>query len=102
MFKDWKSQVKSTLNTFLVFIFSAMIDAFYVLLVVFFNVGVDWFVKLLNPTGLTYWTFFITQILLGILSLYNIVIYVYSDMRIIYIRAKKMIALEESLEEREL
>jgi hypothetical protein len=92
MFGNWKSHVSNTLNTFIVFMFSAVIDSFYILLVVFFNVGIDWFVNFLKPVGLAYWTFVITQILLGILSLYNIAVYVYSDMRIVYIRSKKMIA----------
>ena len=92
MFGNWKSHVTGTLNTFLVFIFSAVIDSIYVLVVVLFNVGIDWFVNFLKPVGLTYWTFVITQILLGALSLYNIVVYVYSDMRIVYIRSKKMIS----------
>ena len=100
MFEDWKEQVNSTLNTFLVFIFTAIIDAFYILLVVLFNVVVDWGVNLLHPVGLTYWTFVITQILLGLLSLYNIGVYVYSDMRIVYMRSKKIIAAQENTEER--
>ena len=92
MFGQWKSQINSTLNTFIVFFLSGVIDAIYVLLVVLLNVGVDRLVKIFKPEGLTYWTFLITQILLGILSLYNIIIYIYSDMRIVYIRSKKMIA----------
>jgi len=59
-------------------------------------------VNLLNPVGLSYWTFFITQILLGVLSLYNVGVYVYSDMRIVFIRSKKMIsAAQKRVEERE-
>jgi hypothetical protein len=101
MFGNWKVQVNNTFNTFLVFILSAVIDAIYILVVVLFNVGVDWFVKLLKPVGLTYWMFLITQILLGLLSLYNIVIYVYSDMRIVFMRSKKMITRESRKNEEE-
>jgi hypothetical protein len=100
MYGNWKDHISSTLNTFIVFILSGLIDAIYVLLVVFFNVGVDRLVSLLKPEGLTYWIFLITQILLGLLSLFNIIIYVYSDMRIVYLRSKKLIAsTQENIEE---
>ena len=91
MFGNWKDEVNSTLNTFIVFIFSIVIDTIYVIFVILFNVGIDLLVGFIKPVGLTYWTFFLTQILLAILSLYNITIYVYSDMRTMYFRSKKMI-----------
>lgn len=103
MFGDWKDQINSTLNTFIVFIFSTVIDAIYILLGVLVNVGVDWIVRVMKPVGLTYWMFLVTQILLGILSLYTIGIYVYSDMRIVYMRSKKMItSMQEKIEEDKL
>ena len=47
------------------------------------------------------YAFLITQVLLAVLSLYNILIYVYSDMRIVYMRSKKTIALvKEKIEEK--
>jgi hypothetical protein len=101
MFRNWKDQVNNQLNTFTVFIFSAVIDIIYVSLVVLFNVAVDWFVGVIKPVGLTYWSFFITQILLGLLSLYNVGIYVYSDMRIMYFRSRKMIATAQKKIEKE-
>lgn len=102
MYGDWKDQVNSTVRTFIVFILSAIIDAIYVLLAVLLNVAVDRLVGLANPVGLTYWAFIVTQILLGILSIYNVGIYVYSDMHIIFLRSKKMIAsAQKKIEEEE-
>lgn len=92
---DWKKQIVGNLNTFFVFMISAIIEAVYISLVVLINVGVDLFVNFLHPTGITYWTFLVTQILLVVLSLYNMVFYVYSDMKIAYFRYKKTISLAQ-------
>lgn len=95
MFGDWTKQISETGQVFLVFTATLLIDAVYILIAVFVNVGVDQLIGLVKLTGLTYWTITITQVLLALASLFAVAMYVYSDMRIIFIRVQKLIAKEQ-------
>ncbi len=91
----WK-ELADQLKTFSIWIVSSIIDGIFLALWVLVQWAVNKFIENLELSGIDVWVFHGFQFLLAITTLAPVVLYVYRDVRVKWLRVQKIIRLEKN------
>lgn len=93
---DWQD-LGHQLRTFTIWALSGLIDGGFLVLWAMIQCAVNALLKRFQLSGFDSWVFTIFQVLFSIFTLIPVVIYMYSDARIMWLRAEQRIRYESKL-----
>lgn len=96
MFNRIKGEISISFQIYMELIITAIFEMAYTIVVIFINWVVDKVIGWASPTGFSYWSFLVLQILFAGCSLLVLLIHIWGDLKIAYLRARKrMLSIEK-------
>lgn len=95
MIKETTQEIKPHLQSYVKWTLCVMIDVVYLAIWGLFQYGLSRIISSLNLSGIDAWVFFILQVLSAISTLVPIALFIYRDIRVMWVRVNRDIQKEE-------